>query len=92
MSRTYSKEESDEIRRRIRLSVYAYAYEMMSVSLITDQEFDDMAKTIQPEFPTGNEELDTFFRTVFSPHTGQWIHDHPGKGEIAALYEKYYAL
>lgn len=81
----------EEVHNRIKLSLYAYAYEMENDSLITDDEFDQRALGINPEMRTGNEEMDEFFRTRFSPHTGQWIHHHPDIAGLADLYKKYYA-
>jgi len=80
-----------EIRNRIRLSIYAYAYEIKNESLISDAEFDKMALEIDPTIGTSNEKLDDFFFEEFDPSTGQWIHKHPELEKIAKLYEKYYA-
>jgi len=80
-----------EIRNRIRLSIYAYAYEFKNESLISDAEFDEMAKAIEPDIMTSNEKLDKFFFEEFDPSTGQWIHKHPELEKIAKLYDKYYA-
>lgn len=80
-----------EIRNRIRLSIYAYAYEIKNESLISDGEFDKMALEIEPDIMTSNEKLDKFFFEEFNPSTGQWIHKHPELEKVAKLYDKYYA-
>lgn len=77
-----------ERRNRIRLTVAAYAYEMMDDLLMCDGEFDSLALKINPEISTEHEVLDEFFRTHFAPHTGQWIHAHPELDKVDALYHK----
>lgn len=77
-----------EIRNRIRVSLAAYAYEMLNESWITDQEFDLLAQSINPTIATGNELLDTFFRDHFSADTGMWIYQHPELEKLKQLYEQ----
>jgi hypothetical protein len=79
-----------ERRNRIRLAVFAYAYECENVSLISDAEFDELSKTIKPTKRTGNRVMDKFFKTKFDPCTGMWIHQHPQLERIKQLYEMYY--
>ncbi len=78
-------------RLRIKLAVYAYAYECESVSLISDHAFDRMCLEVDPSISTGHSELDTFFRDVFTPHTGSWIYDHPELEHVKQLYFDRYA-
>lgn len=59
-------------------------------SLISDSEYDSLARMIRPELSTGNDTLDQFFREKFVSCTGMWIYDHPEIDKIKALYEKYY--
>lgn len=78
-----------ERRNRIRLSVAAYAYEFESESIISDAEFDDLAKRIRPKMKTLEDRhsrtseinrikrLDKFFSKEFSADTGMWIYQHP---------------
>ena len=80
-----------ERRNRIKVSVAAYAYEFLNQSFMTDHEFDDLCKQINPAIATGNKKLDKFFQTTFAAHTGQWIHKHPEKKKLAFLYKTYYA-
>lgn len=75
-----------ERRRRIQLSIAAFAYEFMNESLISDAEFDAAALLVQPEMDTGNPLLDNFFRTEFSPSTGMWIRRHPELGKVEDKY------
>jgi hypothetical protein len=81
---------NQEIRNRIRLSVAAYAYEIDNNEIMSDSEFDKLAYSINVKEKTGNRKLDNFFRKHFKPDTGMWIHSHPEKNKIQALYEKYY--
>jgi hypothetical protein len=80
-----------EIRNRILVSVAAYAYECMGDSIMSDNEYDVLALSINPELDTGNILLDNFFKTEFSSYTGQWIHEHPELTKIETIYKKYYA-
>ncbi len=79
-----------ERRNRIRLAVYAYAYELRDESLVTDHEFDQLARIIDPTVTTGNAALDHFFATRFTPDSGMWIHQHPALDGIATIYHRYY--
>lgn len=77
-----------ERRNRIKIALWAYAYEYQSDSLIDDATFDDVAKSINPAIDTGHQVLDKFFREEFGPETGQWIHKHPELDKVAALYTR----
>ena len=81
-----------EIRNRIRLAIYAYAYEFESDSIITDGEFDNLAKNINLSVSTGDKKLDKFFRMEFDEFTGIWIRKHPELKKIKRLYRKYYSF
>lgn len=83
-----------ETRRRIMVSVWAYAYEIANppVSLVPDHIFDAecymLAAGLRVE--TDRLDLDYWFRGAFAPHTGQWIHEHPELGKIAKIYERWF--
>lgn len=79
---TWGTPEEVERRRRIRVACWAYAYEVLDVSLVSDHRFDEECKLIDPKVSTGNPRLDSFFRKTFAAHTGQWVHKHP---DIARL-------
>lgn len=79
-----------ERRNRILVSIYAYAYEYQATSLVTDAEYDRLARTIQPHIGTGNHEIDTFFRRNYTADTGMWIGQHPHFDRIADIYWRYY--
>lgn len=95
-----------EIHKRIKVSIYAYAYEIDDKSIVSDSEFDKLSYSIDPKIRTGDEFLDDFFcydtddifepdyvegeQKQFHPSTGQWIYDHPELWKIKFLYERYY--
>lgn len=79
-----------EVRRRIQIAVFAYAYEIADNPLISDREFDRLATEINREQGTCHPMLDEFFIVEFSPMTGMWIHNHPDLEGIKRTYERYY--
>ena len=81
---------NQEIRNRIRLSVAAYAYEYKDDPIMSDDNFDKLAKEINPEEKTGNRKLDKFFKKEFSADTGMWIHRHPEKNKLEQIYLNYF--
>ncbi len=80
-----------ETRRRIRLAIAAYAYEILDRPIMEDDEFDQLAQSIQRQQGTCHPLVDEFFAAQFSPMTGMWIHDHPELAKIKALYQTHYA-
>ena len=81
---------NQEIRNRIRLSVAAYAYEFKDAPIMSDDEFDSLAKSINPNEKTGNRKLDNFFKNHFETDTGMWIHKHPERNKLEHIYKTYY--
>ena len=81
---------NQEIRNRIRLSVAAYAYEYKDDPILSDTEFDELAKKIDVSEKTGNRKLDNFFFFFFAPDTGMWIHKHPERSKLEYIYENYF--
>lgn len=79
-----------EIRRRIKLAVWAYAYEVYNDSLVSDDEFDRECMLVDVRIDTSRPDLDEWFRQNFQAHTGQWIHKHPELAQIEALYHEKY--
>lgn len=80
----------EETRRRIRIAVAAYAYEVLQDPIMSDGEYDSLAAEIDPYEDTGNAVLDLFFLTDFSRETGSWVHKHPDIPGLARIYEGYY--
>ena len=66
-------------RDRIRVAVFAYCYEILNISLISDHEYDILAKNVLDSVAesTGNEKYDTFFKTHYVDYSGIWIRKHP---------------
>lgn len=79
---------NEEKRRRICVSVWAWAYEKHSDSIVSDAKFDEVCKQIDVSVSTGNDIMDIFFKNEFSSHTGQWVHKHPEKDKLEALYQR----
>jgi hypothetical protein len=75
----------EQTRLRIKVAVAAYAYEVEDDPIISDEEFDRLSLTIDPEILTGNDTMDKFFREEFDPNTGSWIHKHPEKEKLKQL-------
>lgn len=84
------KTVEEERRLRIRLSIFAYAYEFMDTSLISDSEFDKMCLEVDLSIDTGNKKLDDFFKKEFNPSTGMWIRNHPEQLRLSEIYRRYY--
>lgn len=81
-----------QTRLRIKLTIAAYAYEVMNHSIMSDADFDKKCLEVDLSIDTGNKELDKFFREEFDPSTGQWIHKHPEKRKLGYLLNKYYNI
>ncbi len=79
-----------EVRRRIKLSVAAYSYELLDETIMPDHEFDKMCLQVDLKVDTGNKKMDSYFKKNFDPSTGQWIRKHPELDKIADLYVRYY--
>lgn len=83
-------EVEEERRRRILLSVWAYAYEFEADSIVSDGKFDKESELVNPQIVTGNKLMDKFFKTKFDSCTGMWIYKHPERQKIKELYERHY--
>lgn len=81
----YNPTVDGETRKRIRLSVAAYAYEYLSTPVMDDAEFDELARSIDLNIDTRRPDLDAWFRKNFQPHTGMWIRNHPEKNKLEWL-------
>lgn len=79
-----------ERRRRIIVSVWAYAYEFRNDSMVEDHVFDSQSYMLAANLriDTDRLDLDYWFRGAFDPSTGMWIHKHPELDKIAKLYER----
>lgn len=77
-----------ETRNRIRLAVAAWAYEVHSDPIMSDDDFDRLALSIDTRKSTARPDLDEWFRENFNPHTGMWVHSHPEQDKLEALYRR----
>lgn len=78
-----------ETRNRIIISVAAYAYDF-DIPIMSDAEFDDLARSINLSSSTSRPDLDQWFRANFSTDTGMWIHKHPELASIESIYNTVY--
>jgi hypothetical protein len=79
-----------ETRRRIKLAIWAYAYEIENVSLVPDCVYDVECRLVDLSVATARGDLDAWFCSSFDPSTGMWIHHHPELNKIQQLYRKYH--
>lgn len=79
-----------ETRRRIKLSVWAYAYEFRAHSIVPDYIYDFESQCVDLRIDTDRPDLDYWFRANFQSDTGMWIRSHPEIDKVAALYERFY--
>lgn len=85
---TWGSEAEVERRRRILLSVWAYAYEVRDDPLVDDGKFDEECSLVDTWVLTGNDRLDNFFMKHFDSSTGMWIRNHPELDRIKQLYDR----
>lgn len=78
-----------EIRRRIQISVAAYAYEIADSPIMSDRQYDWFAERICRNMGTCHPLLDEFFTCQFSPMTGMWIRTHPQLDGIKRAFEQH---
>ena len=79
-------EHCPETRRRIRVAVAAWAYEVHADPLMSDAEFDALAREIDVDRSTANSEMDRWFLENFNPDTGIWVNQHAGKDGLERVY------
>lgn len=76
-----------ETRRRIRLAVAAWAYEIHADPIMTDAEFDELALSVDLDRSTLRPDLDIWFWEHFSPDTAMWVHRHPEPEGLERIYQ-----
>lgn len=79
-------EHCPETRRRIRLAVAAWAYEVHDDPVMSDAEFDTLARSVDLSIGTDRPDLDEWFHENFDPSTGIWIHAHPEPEGLERIY------
>lgn len=82
----------EETRRRIKLSIAAYHYEIITDGreVMTNHEFDSECLKVDLSINTNRPDLDEWWRQHFSPHTGSWIGSHPEQFRLKELYYEHY--
>lgn len=75
-----------ETRLRIRVAVAAWAYEMHDDPIMSDAEFDQLARSIDTDRSTARSDLDAWFTANFSPDTGIWVRSHPEPAGLERIY------
>lgn len=78
----------EQKRKRIKVLLWAYAYEIENDSLVDDATFDRTCLEIDLSVQTDDPALDAWFAREFSPHTGQWVWKFPDRPALAALYQR----
>ena len=104
MSKIKKQNEQSARQRwlRSKVAVAAYAYEFKAHSIMSDGDFDRYCKEIDPSISTIDFwhgrlglvdrylKLDKFFKEIFCPDTGMWIHEHPELHLVKFKYEQLY--
>lgn len=83
----YSDLVCRETRKRIRVAVAAWAYEVLHRPIMSDAEFDELAKSIDLSVDTRRPDLDKWFRKNFQSYTGSWVHGHPDRARLNQIAE-----
>lgn len=87
---TWGTPKEIETRRRIKLAIWAYAYEFHNHSIVPDYIFDVESYQVNSDIKTDRLFMDYWFRTNFYPDSGMWIYKHPELDKIKELYERHY--
>ena len=75
-----------ETRRRIRLSLWAYAYEFENASIVDDATFDAECRLVNLDASTARQDMDDWWRKNFDPSSGMWIRSHPELGKLKVRF------
>ncbi len=84
---SFNDKSHQEKHRRCLISLWAFAYEIKSESLVPDHVFDKACREIDTSIETGNARIDQWFKDNFDPNTAMWIHRHPELKRIEKIYE-----
>ncbi len=86
----YTPEINRQTWVRIRLSLAAYAYEVLSDPIMSDGEFDELAKEVDLSIDTRRPDLDKWFRKNYVEFSGGWIWSHPEKERLEGILESVF--
>lgn len=78
----------EQTRIRIKLSVAAYAYEVLNDPIMSDDEFDHLSLKVNLNAKTTRPDMDEWFTTNFSPDTGMWVRNHPEPEGLLRIYKR----
>lgn len=67
----------DQKKLRIRVAIFAHAYEYYNESLVDDTTYDALARDVDVSIETDRPDLDLWFKENYQDHTGSWVHSHP---------------
>ena len=81
----YSDRVCKETRKRIRVTVAAWAYEVLQEPIMDDAQYDALAYSIDLSVDTRRPDLDKWYRQNFKPYTGSWVHGHPERARLDQL-------
>lgn len=87
---TWGTPREVETRRRIRLAVWAFAYEFLDRPIVSDAVFDFECQMVDLNIRTDKPDMDLWFIINFDRSTGNWIHKHPDLRAVNALYHRHY--
>jgi len=73
---------------RAQVALWAFAYEIMNDSIVSDAVYDTRCLEVDLSVTTNRPDLDEWFKGNFQPYTGAWVHAHPEKIKLASLYER----
>lgn len=76
----------EETRKRVRLTVAAWAYEKHNDPIMSDAEYDQLALSIDLRKTTSRPDLDDWWRENFNPSTGMWVFRHPEVDIVEKAY------
>lgn len=76
--------------RRMKVLLWAYAYEFVNIPMASDAEFDALCQEVDVSIDTLRPDLDEWFRENFQPHTGMWVRSLPDR-DLTALAKIYKA-
>lgn len=74
-----------ERRRRIFLSVWAYADQFMNTKIVGEQEYDHESRMINLTIATGDNKWDAWWKENFKVGRTDWVRNHPHKRELHIL-------
>lgn len=77
---------------RIRVSIYALAYEYYNVSLVSDEKYDFLASTVNLTNTTKRPDLDEWFINNYSPDTSIWVWNRPEINQLHYILKHEFNL